>query len=106
MSFELGEKEEYVRLATENLENGVAPRRRHGWRLFVIAAVALTAWIAVAYHYGMSDGLMISVTIAVATMCLIRVLNTWATALMAGIVYNCGAIEWFGQKHLDRQRVS
>ena len=40
MSFELGEKEEYVRLATENLEKGVLPRRRQGWRLFVIAAVA------------------------------------------------------------------
>ena len=67
------------------------------------AAIVLAAWIGGAHHYSLPDGLMISVTIAVATMCLIMVLNYRTTAIEADIIYVSGAIEWFGQKQIDRE---
>ena len=45
---------------------------------------------------------MISVTIALATMCLVGVLNFRTMALGADIIYQSGAIEWFGNKHLEQ----
>ena len=101
MSIELGD--EYVKEAGENIKKASKGSKRDARILFVIAAIVLAAWIGAAQRYGLPDGLMISVTIAVATMCLIMVLNYRTTAIEADIIYVSGAIEWFGQKQIDRE---
>ena len=76
--------------------------RTEGRIAFVVAAVVLAAGIIALHHYQVSASLMISVTIALATMCLIGVLNLRTMTLEADIIYLSGAIEWFGNKHLEQ----
>lgn len=100
MKFDLGK--EYAQLAEENLVRGVQASRRDARQLFYIAGGILGAWIAAADYYGFPGEVMISATIAIATMCLIWVLNSRTVALEADIIYAGGTIEWFGQNLLDR----
>ncbi len=101
MSIDLGE--DYKNEATLNMQKARAGSRKDARQLFWTVAIVLAAWIGAAQHYGLPDGLMISVTIAIATMCLIMVLNYRTTAIEADIIYVSGAIEWFGQKQIDRE---
>ena len=99
MGIELGE--EYITAAKENIEKGALASRSQARELFGITAAILAIWIGAAHYFSLPDGLIISVTIAVATMCLIWVLNSRTIALEADIIYDSGAIEWFGQKSLE-----
>lgn len=100
MEIELGD--EYAQAAKENMAKAISASKRDGRAVFAIIAFILMAWIAFAYRSELPDGLMISVTIVISTMCLVGVVNFMKTVLEAGIIYNSGAIEWFGQNHLDR----
>lgn len=94
--------EEFVKESEINLAKGVSASRTEGRLAFVVAAVVLAVGIIALHHYQVSAGLMISVTIALATMCLIGVLNLRTMTLEADIIYQSGVLEWFGNKHLEQ----
>ena len=102
MSIYLGE--DYKKEATLNIQKAHAGSRKDARKLFWTTAIVLAAWIGAAHLFSLPDGLMISVTIAIATMCLIWVLNVRTASLEADIIYVSGAVEWFGQKYLDLGR--
>lgn len=94
--------EEYQKEQMLHVPKGVSASRTEGHLALVAAAVVLAVGIIALHHYQVSAGLMISVTIALATMCLIGVLNLRTMTLEADIIYQSGAIEWFGNKHLEQ----
>ena len=94
--------EDYRKEQLLHVPKGVSASRTEGRLAFVVAAVILAAGIIALQHYQVSASLMISVTIALATMCLVGVLNLRTMTLEADIIYLSGAIEWFGNKHLEQ----
>ena len=102
MSIDLGK--DYVKEATLNMQKAHAGSRKDARELFWTTAIVLAAWIGAAHLFSLPDGLIISVTIAIATMCLIWVLNARTATLETDILYVAGAVEWFGQKYLDLER--
>ncbi len=102
MSIDLGE--DYKNEATLNMQKARAGSRKDARQLFWTVAIVLAAWIGAAHLFSLPDGLIISATIAIATMCLIWVLNDRTASLETDIIYTSGAVEWFGQKYLDLER--
>jgi len=94
--------EDYRKEAGENLEKALDGSRTDGRIAFVVAAVVLVAGVIAANHYQISPSLMISITIALSTMCLIGVINARTTTIEGNILCVAGAIEWFGNKHLEQ----
>ncbi len=84
--------EDYRKEQLLSVPKGVDASRTEGHAVFIISAVVLAAAIIALHHYQVSASLMISVTIALATMCLVGVLNFRTMALVADIIYQSGAI--------------
>jgi hypothetical protein len=94
--------EDYREEAKANMAKGTDASRIEGRFALVITALILAIGIFSASHYQLSEGQMISVTVALATMCLIYVINLRTTSMEGDIIYVAGAIEWFGNKHLEQ----
>ncbi len=82
------------------LSNAKTVTRVLWWlHLFVVAAV-LTATIFFLERWGVTTGLMVSVTVGVATLCFVAVLNSAVGVLHGSLMAIVGTIEWFEKKQL------
>ena len=69
-------------------------------RLLLTYAAVLVATVALLYFSNAPTGLMVSVTLAVATLCVIRVIGFVASLLHLNLVYLTATVEWFGKQQL------
>ncbi|MCH7539229.1 MAG: hypothetical protein IH999_02330 [Proteobacteria bacterium] len=77
-----------------------AHRKWASWSLIVATAIILGTILFMSHHYQAPTGLMISLTIAASTLCLMVIFTTGITVLQRGFVLMAFTIEWFEKKKL------
>jgi hypothetical protein len=96
------EQEAYGKEAKANMVKAWSASKRDGVHGLVGSALVMAVGVAGLHYMNAPDALMISATIALATLCLIAVVNMRAAALEADVIYVSGAIEWFGNRLLNK----
>lgn len=71
-----------------------------GWVHVVAAAIVLAATIFLLWYWQAPPGLMVSVTIAVATVCVVATFNAAVTVVHGSLTVVVATLEWFGKKSL------
>lgn len=88
-------------LELDNLSAKVKRHNRTAWwaRLIINAAVLGGAqWLLI--EFGVSEGVMITAMVALATLCIVATVNSAADATHASLTILVGALEWIGRKQL------